>query len=409
MIARTTMKWLLPSWLRELSRPPRRLYQACRDWLRRLPRETRERLTRASATCHHVLERAPVVSRVLSLCRSSRVLLRFCWAYTRYARTGIVPPDAYPILPPAYMLTNGRLTDFLAGRLARRFPPIAEPEGSGIVPSLSASEHRAVLADLRRDGLHVFQRRLDPALCDELVAFARRTPCTPYGDHVPDDQQPILFDPSNPVAPAYLFDQQQLAEFPLVQRFLTDPTCLKLAQDYLGMEPILNIHIMWWSAPYKRNADRKAAQLFHFDLDRSKFLKFFVYLVDVGEDNGPHVFVRGTHVRKVRPLLRDGRIPDEDMFAHYPRDRAVTLTGPKGTMFAEDTRGFHKGTPVLEGTRLVFELEYVSDRFGRSEPVLHVNHHFDEAFRSWQERHPRVLCRFSSDETAKTTADLKMV
>jgi hypothetical protein len=337
------------------------------------------------------------------------LLLRFHSAYTRYARTGIVPPDAYPILPPVYMLTNGRFTDYLAGRLARRVPPVAEADTTGIVPSLSAAEHQTVLANLRRDGIHVFQRRLDSAVCDELVAFACRTPCAPAGDHLPTDHPPILFDPGNPVAPTYWFDQQQLAEFPLVQRLLTDPTWLKLAQDYLGMEPILNIHTMWWSSAFKRSADHKSAQLFHFDLDRAKFLKFFIYLGDVTEETGPHVFVRGTHVRKVRPLLRDGRISDGDLFTHYPPERAITITGPKGTMFAEDTRGFHKGMPVLKGTRLAFEIEYVSDRFGRSEPVIKLNGHFAASFRAWQQRHPRVLCRFSADETAKTTADLRMV
>jgi hypothetical protein len=321
-----------------------------------------------------------------------------------------VPPDATVTLPAVYMLTNGRLTDHLAARLARRLPPVEDTSGvNGAMPALSSAERDTVVKNLRRDGVHIFDQHLDPRLCDELVKFAYRTPCMPYGDHLQWGQRRIPFDPLNPVASTYWFDAQTLAEAAPVQRLLTDPTILKVAQGYLGMEPILNIYTMWWSTAFKRSADSKSAQLFHFDLSRVKFLKVFVYLVDVGEQNGPHVYVRGTHRRKVRPLVKESRISDEEMFTHYPQDRAVKVTGLKGTVFAADTAGFHKGLPIVAGTRLIFQLEYVSDRFGPSEPMVELNGHFGDAFRAAWQRHPRLLCRFSPEKTRATTAELTIV
>ena len=44
-----------------------------------------------------------------------------------------------------------------------------------------------------------------------------------------------------------------------------------------------------------KKADSEAAQMFHFDLDRIKWLKFFIYLTDVKINSGPHVYVSGTH------------------------------------------------------------------------------------------------------------------
>jgi hypothetical protein len=416
-----TIKAWVPDWARGWTRPPRRLLQVCRHRLKQFPHDARVLSRRLGHTSLALGRRLAETSRVLSrrlldasrlprLLETSRLLCRFYSSYTRYCRTGVVPPDAPVTLPAVYMLTNGRLTDHLAARLARRLPPVEEPSGvEGVMPALSGAEQVAVLANLRRDGVHIFDRTLDPRVCDELVEFAYRTPCMPYGDHLQLDHPRIRFDPLNPVATTYWFDPQTLAEAAPVQRILTDPTILKVAQAYLGMEPILNIYTMWWSAAFKRSADSKSAQLFHFDLSRAKFLKVFVYLVDVGEQNGPHVYVRGTHGRKVRPLIKDSRISDEEMFSYYPRDRAVTVTGVKGTVFAADTAGFHKGLPIVAGTRLIFQLEYVSDRFGPSQPMVGMNRHFGDAFRAARQRHPRLLCRFSPEKTAATTAELTIV
>jgi hypothetical protein len=418
------LKWFVPGWVRSLSRPPRRLVQRSVAGVKELAHTSRtlvQRIGQAVRGCRSLFQRLGhgclllcrrllTASRLPHLARQARLLLRFQAAYARYCRTGVVPPDADPFLASVYTLTNGRLTDFLVGRLARRVPPVPEPDSpDGVMPPLYGVELQAVLTDLRRDGIHIFKHSLDPGVCAALAEFGHRTPCSPFGDHLRWGQPAVPFDPHNPIAPTYWFDDQTLVEAPPVQRILLDPTFLKVAQGYLGLEPILNLATMWWSTAFKRNADSRSAQLFHFDLDRAKFLKIFIYLTDVSEHNGPHVYVRGTHHRKVRPLLKTDRISDEELFSYYPRDRAVTVTAPKGTVFVADTRGFHKGLPLVSGTRLMFELEYVSDRFGRGEPVLAVTPRFSPAFHAWKERHPRLLCRFVGEKSAATTADLRIV
>ncbi len=363
----TKLKRHVPFWLRSLLRPVKRIYTA------------------------------------------SATVLRYYLAYSRYSRTGIVPDAATNLLTPAYVLTNGRLPEFMARRLERQLPPVEVDETKGVLPVLPHAELQAALTNLRRDGIHVFDFRIDLDVCDQLLNFALRTPCTPFGDSTPRDCPPIAFDPGNPTAPTYWFDPQLLAEHEAVQRILADPTMLRLAQAYLRMEPILNIHTMWWSVAYRKSPDYSSAQMFHMDLDRAKFLKFFIYLTDVGSENGPHVYIRGTHRRKPRALVRDDRIPDDIVFANCPTQQVVTLTGPRGTIFAEDTRGLHKGQPVVSGARLVLELEYASDRFGRAEPLIDMNGGFTDAFRAWKERHPRLMCRFSTDKSKSNTSDLRII
>ena len=58
------------------------------------------------------------------------------------------------------------------------------------------------------------------------------------------------------------------------------------------------------------------------------------------------------------------RIPDEDMQKHYPPEAFVEITGPRGTIVAVDTRGFHKGKPLSTGERLLLQLEYADSLFG---------------------------------------------
>ena len=41
----------------------------------------------------------------------------------------------------------------------------------------------------------------------------------------------------------------------------------------------------------------------------------------------------------------------------------VEIGGPRGTIFAEDTRGLHKGKHLLTGDRLLFQLEFSNSLF----------------------------------------------
>ena len=63
-------------------------------------------------------------------------------------------------------------------------------------------------------------------------------------------------------------------------------------------------------------------------------------------------------------IWRDGRYTDEEVFKMYPKADEVVFTGPAGTVFIEDTLGFHKGIPVRDGKRFVFEYEYSINCFG---------------------------------------------
>ena len=104
-----------------------------------------------------------------------------------------------------------------------------------------------------------------------------------------------IFDRTNPQSIRHQFHADKLFQNETVHRVATDPYFFSIAQEYLGFNPVFDVLAMWWSAPMSDpQLQSRAARLYHFDMDRLKFVKFFVYLTDVDTHTGPHCYVRGS-------------------------------------------------------------------------------------------------------------------
>ena len=156
--------------------------------------------------------------------------------------------------------------------------------------------------------------------------------------------------------------------------------------------PINDLMAFWWSAPQKV-ASSEAAQLFHYDLDRQKFLKIFFYLTDVGPDNGPHCYVRGSHAHKPRQFYADRRFSDDEVARAFPAQDIREVHGPAGTIVAGDTLCLHKGKPLVSGSRLIFQLEFTLSLFGQTYETLPVGSDMP-LLRERMARYPGVYARF---------------
>jgi hypothetical protein len=206
----------------------------------------------------------------------------------------------------------------------------------------------------------VLESRLPDATCDALYELAAEAECDLIGG---TGSKRARFEPGQPIAVRYDIPEEILLRSEAVQVLLADRSILSIAQRYLGGAPIQDLVAMWWTAAAAVESS-PAAQEFHFDLDRLRFLKLFVYLTDVGPDNGPHVLVRGTHRDLPRELRADRRFATSEVSDHFDPARSISVTGPRGTMFFADTRALHRGTRVSVGHRLVFQLEYATSLFG---------------------------------------------
>jgi hypothetical protein len=116
----------------------------------------------------------------------------------------------------------------------------------------------------------------------------------------------------------------------LLLQKITKPEVLSLIQSYLGCFPtIYSINCVW----YKFTEEEFKTQTTHRDFDDYKFVSLFVYLTDIDDNNGPHMYYPKTH---------NGEDNTEE---------PVIIKGKKGTTFLADVYGLHNGVPLKEGKR----------------------------------------------------------
>ena len=85
-----------------------------------------------------------------------------------------------------------------------------------------------------------------------------------------------------------------------VKTFLTSKPIISLAKNYLNSQHFSISASFFVSNPIEISKQEKYgnAQFFHWDNDFSKFLKLYIYLTDVDEDSGPHIYIPKTHKKK---------------------------------------------------------------------------------------------------------------
>ena len=285
------------------------------------------------------------------------------------------PSFAHRSMIRLFCITRGRSNDWLSaaiGLFKRRY---LFPRRRGILHEMAdPAERGRVIKALREHGFHIFKQRLADYVCDRLLSYATTQAC----QMCPTDSQPApdsaasVYRRGDPQAIRYEFKPAELLCNTDIQRLLADVSFAGLAQDYLGSRPVVDVLSMWWLTDYSDRPDARAAQYFHFDMDRPKWLKFFIYLTDVEAINGPHGFVRGSQKTGAIPynILKKGyaRLTDDEVNAAFGPDAITTIVAPRGTIIVEDTRGLHKGNQVMTGDRLMLQIQYSNSLFGAHYP-----------------------------------------
>jgi len=269
----------------------------------------------------------------------------------------------------------------------------------GVLGDLEDGAIEALARDIEQKGYHVFEARLDDGVCQKIVEFAKRTPATLIPAPTGGPTQ-STYDPTDPLAPRYEFEERRIFELPELQELATDETFMAVAQAYLGCRPVNDLVAVWWSPAFGNQASSEAAQLFHFDMDRLKFVKFFIYLTDVDMRQGPHVYVASSHSRKPKDVRRDGRISDDEIIRAYGEDAIIEITGQRGTVLAVDTRGFHKGKAPESGDRLLFQVEFTNSLFGAPYNRMAIDATWSERALAQIRRNPAVFQRFEGPVSA---------
>ena len=265
-----------------------------------------------------------------------------------------------------FVQTNGKINNLLSSLISLGYKNEKTNE-SGILGKLNESNMDSILKSIDDNGYFVFNQSLDDKDLDALMKFALETKTksidiTKKGVvYLPEK---VLFNPENPASPRYQFESIDVVQNEVVRKIVFDASLREIAGKYLKCKPILDIVTMWWSVPFGNKATAQSAQMYHFDMDRFKFLKFFFYITDVHTNNGPHCYIEGSHKTLPIEILSDRRLTDEELLEIYPKDKFIEFTGKKGSILAVDTRGLHKGKSLTEGKRLLFQIQFSNSLFG---------------------------------------------
>lgn len=230
--------------------------------------------------------------------------------------------------------------------LARALPAAARP-----LDAYEGALAGRLAADIERAGYAYVPQPLTSQQLDEILYFVRDQPCFEPSQPL----APFTHDTPPPAAVLGHYNAATILAAPHLLALANDPRILATAAAYLGCKPTISNISLWWSFSHEQPA--RDAQLFHRDRDDWKFCKLFLYLTDVDERSGPHVFVEGSH-RVAQPSgLR--RFSDDEIQSRFPATAIKHFCMPRGSAFLLDTFGIHKGLPPSDGRRrLLFQVEY---------------------------------------------------
>jgi hypothetical protein len=245
--------------------------------------------------------------------------------------------------------TNGGF-DAIYMNLARRFrPKVPLPT----CPNMSSEEISAVVERLRRDGYMIFPTRLSLEDIEEIRRFSYSTAA--FGV---DLTKETVISPDNiPEGEArYNWWMDQIAAVPAVQRIVVNGPYCAIAQEYLGCRPILAHITLFLDRPIEGKFE---PYCYHYDNEGPGFLKFFFFLTDVAVGAGAHYFMAGTQAHaKPGPVAKAGIYSEEEIYRQYGSDKEIIVRGLAGTILAEDTSGYHRGSTIERGHRLVLQIEF---------------------------------------------------
>ena len=310
---------------------------------------------------------------------TSRALIALPIGFICYLVLKRTPQISYQAMVWLFCISGGKSNDFITNCINIFHKKKIIKDTSGVLGKLDKNSLKTYSDKLKQDGYIIFPGALKNDLCNRLQKFAYEQEAN---IRLMDGQskkniEKTKFDNNNLQAVRYDFNTKDLLDNEDVQGLLIDQSLIALAQEYLGTFPVADVLSMWWHTNFSNIADSEAAQLFHFDMDRPKWLKIFIYLTDVGDTNGAHNFVQGSHQTGAIPkdILERGyvRISDKEVAQRFGANKIIPFTGPKGTIIVEDTRGLHKGAVVSTEPRLMLQLQLSNSLFGTNYPKVRIS------------------------------------
>ena len=212
--------------------------------------------------------------------------------------------------------------------------------------------------------------KLNPIISDEIKEYLSNKLC--HDPEVRDSQYFQISEATPDIKRAY-YMCEDVVKAPHVMDIANNNLIIDYVSEYFGALPSIDYIGAWWSLPSDKPS---LTQSFHRDIDTLHSMKFFIYLTEVNQSSGPHVYIKGSSKSNFN-FLKDKMYDDDEIIKFYNSNEAKSLVGPKGYCFLADTFGLHKGLPPTLSPRLILQVIYSLKQtpFGPKKPFLE----FDES------------------------------
>jgi hypothetical protein len=146
----------------------------------------------------------------------------------------------------------------------------------------------------------------------------------------------------------------------LIKLYLQD-TFIDMAEDFYGSLPRVR-NIVSWLHPQNAIQTERNSQVWHRDQEDYKIFKVFINFSNIGVNNGPTQYVKGTqHGGRHEGITNNmNGGPTDELKFPLPTEEIVDIQGDRGTIHFMNTNGLHKGGLVKEGIRCLTQANYLS-------------------------------------------------
>ena len=253
-------------------------------------------------------------------------------------------------------------------RWATEGRPSAAKSGEGACASLfpGTDVNKAVQA-IRDDAVYV-GLRLPPNIVSEILEFARSEPLHAIYD--PDGPTFHYEDVVNGRAadgrPMPVGGIREPSRCPAVQAVINDPVLRSIVSRYVKHSPRIVKPILHWSfgSSMEDEERRRLKHIvidYHYDVGGFNFVYASFYITDTDRYSGAHVMMKRSHNKKpLRMLLGSAVASEEAVRKQFGIENEITIEGPAGTGFVQDTSCYHRASSPTRGDRLMLAIRFIN-------------------------------------------------
>ena len=150
-----------------------------------------------------------------------------------------------------------------------------------------------------------------------------------------------------------------------IYKLVSHPEIVGSVGRYLKCFPVLTYIAVWYSPNLP--GQQTGSQKYHLDHEDYRQIKAFMFIKDVGPQNGPFTLLPATESEKIQNAINykmtpdDKQIDDEVAYEIVDRSLVKQMTGQAGSLALIDTsRCFHYGSREGTAPRIMLTFQYLT-------------------------------------------------